>query len=296
MRNKKDFLDFSKIYSVSKINLFYQCPQQYFFSYLDPIYSKLKSKLKREPENIFAFQTLGKAAHNAITLFYYLKPEKRNKENLKELLKDTWRSEVFWQKKPPLGKWGGFKNLEEERETYKQALQLLLNFLKIAEFEPTIGYLPTKDLKNSIEDYKNLIIHLDKDCQLSGKFDLILKEAEGLQVVDFKTGKSNDVNDFQLRFYKLLAEENFKKPVIKTSFYFLRKPEIKDFEIKADKKAIKEEIKEKIKKIQDSKEFKPRPSKLCQFCLFRSLCPLKAKVAKIVKKTDEEEIPEDLPF
>lgn len=296
MRRKKDFLDFSKIYSVSKLNLFYQCPQQYWFSYLDPIYSKLKSKLKREPENIFTFQTLGKAVHNAITLFYYLEPQERTQENLKKLLQETWRSEVFWRKKPPLGKWGGFKNLEEEREIYKQALQLLLNFLKIAEFEPTIGYLPTKDLKNSIDDYKNLIIPLDKDYQLSGKFDLILEEKSGLHVVDFKTGKSKDVDDFQLRFYKLLAEENFKKPVIKTSFYFLRKPEIKDFEIKVDKKAIKEEIKEKIKKIQGSKEFKPRPSKLCQFCLFRSLCPLKAKVAKKVKKADEEEIPEDLPF
>lgn len=296
MVSKKDFLDFSKIYSVSKIGLFSQCPQQYWFSYLDPIYSKLKSKLKREPENIFTFQTLGKAVHNAITLFYYLKPEKRNKENLKELLKDTWRSEVFWQKKPPLGKWGGFKSLEEERESYKQALQLLLNFLKIAELEPTIGYLPTKDLKNSIEDYKNLVISLDKNYQLSGKFDLILEDKNGLHVIDFKTSKSNDANKFQLRFYKLLAQENFGRPVIKTSFYFLRKPEVKDFEIKTDKKAIKEEIKEKIKEIQDSKEFKPRPSKLCQFCLFRNLCPLKKEVTKIVKKTDEEEIPEDLPF
>lgn len=296
MPTKKDFLDFSKIYSVSKIKLFYQCPQQYWFSYLDPIYSKLKSKLKREPENIFTFQTLGKAVHDAITLFYYLAPGERTKENLKKLLQETWRSEVFWQKKPPLGKWGGFKSLEEERESYKQALELLLKFFKIAELEPNIRYLPTKDLKNSIEDYKNLVIFLDKDYQLSGKFDLILEDKNGLHVIDFKTGKSNDVDKFQLRFYKLLAQENFGRPVIKTSFYFLRKPEVKDFEIKTDKKAIKEEIKEKIREIQDPKEFKPRPSKLCQFCLFRNLCPLKKEVTKIVKKADEEEVPEDLPF
>lgn len=293
---KEDFLDFSKIFSVSKINLFRECPQQYYFFYLDPVYSKLKNKLKREPENIFSFQTLGKAVHDAITLFYHLEPEKRTGESLKRLLPQTWRSEAFWQKKPPLGKWGGFKALEEERETYKEALELLLNFFQIAEPEPQISYLPTQDLKNSIEDYKNLVINLNEDYQLSGKLDLILGKEGGLHIIDFKTGKREEVDDFQLRFYKLLVEENFEKPVVKTSFYFLRKPTVKDFKIETDKKVIREEIKEKIDKIQNCQEFQPRPSKLCQFCLFRNLCPLKKEVAKIVKEPDEEEIPEDLPF
>lgn len=293
---KKDFLDFSKIFSVSKINLFSECPQQYYFSYLDPVYRKLKGKLKREPENIFSFQTLGKAVHDSITLFYHLEPKERTKENLKKLLPETWRSEVFWRKKAPLGKWGGFKTIEAERETYREALELLLNFFQIAESAPPISYLPTKDLRNSIEDYKNLIVPLDEDWQLSGKFDLILEEADGLHIIDFKTGKSRDTNDFQLRFYKILAEENFKKPVVKTSFYFLRKPEIKDFKIEVDKKAIQEEIREKIDQIKSCEEFQPRPSKLCQFCLFRSLCPLKKEIAKVMPEDDQEDIPEDLPF
>lgn len=293
---KKDFLDFSKIYSVSKIGLFTQCPQQYYFSYVDPVYVKLKSKLKREPENIFPFNTLGRAVHDAITLFYHQEPEKKTKASLKEILKETWRSEAFWRKKPPLGKWGGFKTLEEEREIYAQALQLLFNFLKIADFESDIGYLPTKDLKNSIEDYKNLIIPLTEDYDLSGKFDLILKKNKGLQVIDFKTGKSNDVDSFQLEFYKVLAEENFKKPVVKTSFYFLRKPEIRDFTIETDTNKIKNEIEEKISKINKCQEFKPRPSKLCQFCLFRELCPLKKEVVNTIGEFQSEVIPEDLPF
>lgn len=293
---KTDFLDFSKIFSVSKINLFYQCPKQYEFSYLDPIVSKLKNKLKKEPENIFKFQTLGKAVHDTITLFYHQTLEKRTKDNLKKLLQEAWRSEVFWQKKPPLGKWGGFASLEEERETYKEALKMLFNFLKIAEIDPLIYFLPTEDLNRSIEDYKQLITPLDKNFSLSGKFDLVLQEKDGLHIVDFKTGKGETVDTFQLRFYKFLAEEKFGKPVIKTSFYFLRTPSIKDFKTGVEKAIIKEEIKEKIAKIHKCQKFSARASQLCNFCLFKDLCPLKKDVKSFVKKTSKEEIPEDLPF
>jgi PD-(D/E)XK nuclease superfamily len=117
----KDNIDYSKVYSPSRLKMFEQCPKQYYFTYLDPIYSKLKNKLKTIPENIWKFQTVGKAVHNAITLFYYLPLDERICDNLLRQLKTTWESEVMRNKKPPLGKWGGFKTVEEERESYKEA-------------------------------------------------------------------------------------------------------------------------------------------------------------------------------
>lgn len=240
----------------------------------------MKNKLKRLPENIWPFHTLGKAVHNAITLFYHLPADQRTENQLKEFLKQTWRSEVMPNKKPPLDRWGGFESLEKEREIYSEALMTLKNFLQTAEKEPEIEYLPTKNLQRSIEDYHNLIVPLSDKFDISGKFDLVLKNKSSyLHVVDFKTGKREKDDHFQLKFYKVLAEENFQKPVKKATFYFLRSGNKKKFDLKKEEtERIKKEILEKIENIKTTKNFKPRPSKLCKFCLFKTFCPQKTKV------------------
>jgi len=194
-------IDYSKIYSPSKLNLFIQCPQHYFFNYLDPVKMKMKTKLKQMPENIYPFHTLGKAIHNAITLYYYLSLSQRTKENLMKKLEEAWISEARWNKKPPLLQWGGFESVEE-----------------MAEENPAIHYLPTEDFRRSIKDYQDLIVSLNDDYDISGKFDLITQDNDGLHIIDFKTAKKEKTDPFQLDFYQLLAELNFNKPVERASF------------------------------------------------------------------------------
>lgn len=291
-------VDYSKIYSLSKLGMFAQCPKSYHFYYLDPVYSQTKNELKRLPHNIWSFHTLGKAVHNAITLFYYLPPEQRTEKNLQEQLKETWVSEVQWNKKPPLGKWGGFKTVQEERDAYRQSILMLKNFLKIAEIEPKFEYLPTKNFKRSIVDYTNLITPLNENLDISGKFDLITQEGGGfLHIVDFKTSKKEKEDHFQLRFYKLLAEENFKKPVKKASFYFLKSGKKREFDLEKERKEdIKKEILAKINQIQKTENFQTKQSKLCQFCLFKTFCSEKEKVEEAIKGVKEEDYSDDLPF
>lgn len=290
-------IDYSKIYSVSKLGAFEKCPKSYYFVYLDPIYSKMKNDLKKLPQNIFSFQTLGKAVHNAITLFYHAPVEQRIYEQLKEFLKQTWQSEVKWNKKPPLGEWGGFKSVNEEREVYTQALLMLANFFQMAEIEPEFEYLPSQNWQRSIEDFQNLITPLSAEFDISGKFDLVIKDNNSLKIVDFKTGKEENGDQFQLRFYKVLAEANFKKPVKKASFYFLKTGSQEEFDLeKQETERIKEEILEKINQIKTCQNFESRPSKLCQFCLFKSFCPEKEKVKEIIGDIKEEEYSEELPF
>lgn len=294
---EKTKIDYSKIYSPSKLDMFSKCPKSYHFYYLDPILSKTKNDLKKQPPNIWSFHTLGKAIHNAITLFYYLPPELRTKDQLKENLKLTWKSEVLWNKKMPLGEWGGFKTIEEERENYSQALQMLENFFQLADTEPEIGYLPVKDFTRSIDDYHNLITPISELFDISGKFDLIIKDNEGfLHIIDFKTGKKEEDNNFQLRFYKLLAESKFKKKIAKASFYFLKTGNTKRFDLEEGVEGIKDEILGKINQIGATKNFEARPSKLCKFCLFKTFCPEKDKVREIIQEAKEEEYSDDLPF
>lgn len=290
-------INYSKIYSPSRLSMFDVCPKQYNFYYLDPIYSKMKNDLKKRPQHIWPFHTLGKAVHNAITLFYHSPSTRRTKEELKKYLKETWQSEVMANKKPPLGKWGGFKDIEEERGVYGQALLMLANFFQIVDIEPEIAYLPTGDFRRSINDYTDLIKPLSLDFDISGKFDLIVKDGDFLHVIDFKTGKAKNNDLFQLKFYKVLAEENFGKPVKRASFYFLKDGDKREFDLEnQDSEKIKEEILAKINQINKTEKFETKPGKLCQYCLFKTFCPEKGEVAQVIKEVKEEDYSDDLPF
>ena len=290
-------IDYSKIYSPSKLNMFTSCPKSYEFYYLDPIYSVMKGDLKRLPQNIYSFFTLGKAVHNALTLFFHSLPEQRTKDSLKEHLKETWRSEAMKNKNPPLGQWGGFETLEEERQSYGEALKMLDNFIEMLEEDFEIEYLPTDDFYHSIKDYQDLITPLSNDFDISGKFDLVARESDGLHIVDFKTGKREEENPFQLRFYKILAEEKFKKPVNKASFYFLKTGNKKEFDLEKEKgEEIKAEILGKIDEIAGTENFEARPSKLCKFCLYQTFCPKKGEVKKMAGEIRKEDFTDDLPF
>lgn len=259
-------IDFSKIYSFSKIKRFEKCPLDYYFYYLDP---KWKGFQKPRP-----YKTKGQAVHGAITLFYYLPQEKRTFENLKKCLSQAWFSEIDLLKEPPLGQIGGFKDLHHERLEYIQCLKILKNFLETTDLNPPIFFLPTEKIKESFDDYEELIKPLNKNFSISGKFDRIDQLEDGsLRIIDFKTGKNNE-DKFQLIFYKLLAELNFQVPVKTVSFYYLNKKQISDLDVSNIKKeGIKDQVLEKIEKIENTKEFSPQKSRLCYYCDFFEACP-----------------------
>lgn len=261
--------DFSKIYSFSKLELFSKCKQQYFFNYLDPEIAPIKKEFLKPKD----FNTKGSAVHDAITLFYYLSEKERTFDNLKKCLKESWFSEKDIYKKPPLGELGGFRNIEHERKTYKESLKLLLNFFKIKE-KPDLFFIPAKTIKDSFADYAKMIKPLSEDLFISGKFDRIDKSKNNkLRIVDFKTGKNGN-NFFQLEFYKLLAELNFDKKVEQVSFYSLFPGRVKNFDVSKVKiKDIKKKILEKVNKIRKTKKFPPNPSRLCNYCDFKEICP-----------------------
>ena len=292
-------INFSKIYSPHKLEVFDRCPKNYHFNYLDPTYRRMKSELGRKPENIWHFQTLGKAVHNAITLFYHLPPEERTESKLLEKLKEAWFSEARWDKKPPLGKWGGFKDIESERAAYRKGIQMLKNFFSIADVNPRIKVLPTNNLRKSIDDYISLITPITEEVDISGKFDLITEfDDKSLHVIDYKTGKRNGFNPFQLRFYKTLAELRFGSPVRKISLYFLENAEVRDLDLREEStEEIKKEILEKVGAIKSTAQFESKPSKLCKYCLFKTFCPAGGEVSEILKGSgDADDVPSELPF
>jgi len=272
-------IDFSKIYSYSKLNLFDKCKKQYYFHYLDPEITPIRKQFIKPRD----YKTKGQAVHGAITLFYHLPAKKRTFKNLKECLLKAWFSEIDSSKNPPLREIGGFESLKHERKVYFCSLKLLKTFFDLEEPEPPIFYLPTKEIKDSFNDYKELMKPLNNQFSISGKFDRIDKlEDNTLRIIDFKTSRENR-NRFQLLFYKLLAELNFKLPVKIVSFYNLNRGDILDFDVsKIEQDTIKNQVLEKIKDIKNSKEFKPEISWLCAHCDFLEICPAR-KMIRIKK-------------
>ena len=259
--------DFSKIFSYSKIERFKKCPYAYYLNYLDPEWKGFQ-----KPRD---YKTKGSAVHGAITLFYYLPLEERSFEAMKGCLEKAWFSDVEPQKKPPLGKKGGFGSLREERKAYLQSLKMLKNFLAIAEINPPLFYLPTKEIRYSFCDYEEMIQPLERGFFISGKFDRVDQRKDGtLRVIDFKTGKEKN-NTGQLDFYRLLAELNFKRPVSLVSYYYLQEGKVVDYPAKksASIEEIKEAILDDVRAIESTEEFEPRPSRLCRYCDFEDICP-----------------------
>ncbi len=291
-------LDYSRIFSPSKLAMYGQCPKEYEFNYVDPIQSKMKNRLKNMPENIWPFYTLGKAVHNAITMFYYLPKGERTLKKLKENLMFTWRSEVMWNKKPPLGKWGGFMTLEEEREYYRQGLSMLETFFSMAPAGSEFEFLPTQNFRRSIEDYEKLITYLTDDFDISGKFDLVTRNPDGsLNIIDFKTGKKDQPEDLQMTFYRVLAELRFKKPVKNLMLYLLRFGKIIELNNEGtSERDLKGEIIQKIVAVKSATTFSTNVSKLCKFCLFKDFCPERAKVNEMIQGVEILDYSDDLPF
>lgn len=264
-------IDFSKIYSYSKLELFNKCKQQYYFNYLDPVIAPIKKQFIRPRD----YKTKGHAVHGAITLFYYLSVKERGFNNLKKCLEMAWFSEIDLDKNPPLGQTGGFKDINHERKVYLDCLRLIRNFFNLEKQSPNLFYIPSKNIKYSFEDYEKMIKPIDSQHSISGKFDRIDKiENNGLEIVDFKTGKTRNGSD-QLEFYKLLAELNFDKKVSKVSYYYLSDKKIKSFDLsKIDNSEIKNKVLEKINIIEKTEKFSPNPSRLCSHCDFKEICPI----------------------
>ncbi|MDP2909485.1 MAG: PD-(D/E)XK nuclease family protein [bacterium] len=262
--------DLSKIYSFSKLDAFDKCKKLYFFNYLDSEISPRRKEFAKPRD----YNTRGQAVHGAITLFYYLPENKRTFEKLKNCLRRAWYSEKDLRKDPPLGILGGFKDIYHERMVYKESLEILRRFYNL-EKDPDLFYVPTKKLKESFADYEKMVQPISKKYFISGKFDRIDKmKDEKLRVVDFKTGKSSS-NFFQLEFYKYLAEANFENKVGEVSFYYLSKKKIiKNYDAgKIRNRDIKEKIIGKIKAINETKDFAPRPKKyVCSYCDFSEIC------------------------
>ena len=147
----------------------------------------------------------------------------------------------------------------------------------------------TNIVKKYIEDEKDNFKYIKKveaseyrveeNYILYGQIDLILEDENEIKIIDFKTGKYNEIEFSsnyrqQLSLYKLLLQKKYDKD-IKTYLYYLEEDEPKK-EIFIDEKDLEEDLENIEKTSQDilNKKFEKIPynQNICGLCEFKNYC------------------------
>lgn len=249
-----------------------QCPRRYYFEYLDEAIAPIKKDIKKPRPEL----EIGNAVHVALCNYYKVPQVERNFQSLKQELTKVW--------KPTRGALWGFASLDEERGWFLDALKMLKTFYDYQFDDEHLFYVPDP---YSREEF--IRIPLSDSLSLTGKVDRIDEEDDGLHIVDYKTGKKQDDDDFQVMIYVLLAKEKFGRPIKKASYFYLRTGHWKTFTPgDGDEKITIEKVKRLVSAIQNDTVYEAVPSKLCGWCDFLEYCPKKKEALEVINGTKKD--------
>jgi len=241
--------------SYSQIDTFNTCPLQYKYRYI-----------LRIPTPPSAALSFGDTIHQTMRDFYQraIAGQNPTKEDLLKILEENW-SQL------------GYPSKAHEEKYKKEGVKILSGFFDKA-YDP-------KNLPLTLEQV--FAVKVNPNFKVGGKIDRIDKAGLGIEIIDYKTGKSvtqKDLDkDLQLTVYAMAAVngtltymgllEKIPKPEeVKVSFYFFDTQEkISTFRKKEDFEVVKQELLKKAEEISKS-SFSPTPGKHCDFCEFRLLC------------------------
>ncbi|MBL7159909.1 ATP-dependent helicase, partial [Candidatus Microgenomates bacterium] len=233
--------------SFSQINTFNTCPLQYRYRYIQKI-----------PVAPSAAQSFGISIHKTLNDFYQKvkKSEKPEEKELIEILKNNWL---------PLG----YASKAHEQKIKIEAERMLKSFY---------SQINWKIIPKSLEQL--FAIRISSRLKIGGRIDRVDEKDGGLEIIDYKTGKvmkQKDVDQsLQMTVYALAAADKGiygKDPKdIVLTFHFLDTGEkISTKRTKDQLDQAKKELIEKAKEIASSK-FKPKSSRLCNFCDYKLIC------------------------
>ena len=262
-------------YSHSRISTFENCPYQYKLKYID----KIKVDV---PTTIESF--MGDLVHQTLEKLY--KDKKFMKDNSKEELlkfyKDLWEKEYsddILIAKADQGltaenyKKMGLKFIEDYYDKYKPFDQL------------TILGLETQD-RMTLPDGNQWHVRIDK---------LACDDKENYYVCDYKTNaRMKDQEeadaDRQLALYSIWVKDKFKDAKsVKLIWHMLAfNKEAVSERTDEQLEKLQQDVCNKIKEIESATEFPRNQTGLCNYCVYKEMCPSFKHELELEEKSAEE--------
>lgn len=218
--------------SHSSMGDFLKCPRAYYLRnvYKDP-------KTGRKINIVNPALSLGQAVHTTLESLKNIPAEERMKQDLLADFEEAWLQVS--------GRKGGFKNSDEETEIKKRGLEMIERVIK------NPGPIANKTVKIKSRHNNmppNFYLSKDENIILCGLVDWLeyIEEDDSISILDFKTGKHDEVEDsLQLPIYLLLLNALQKRKISGASYWYLDKD---DKPIKMKLPNI-DEAKEKVLKV-----------------------------------------------
>jgi putative RecB family exonuclease len=208
----------------------------------------------------------GTVIHTVLEDLFELPAQERDLKRATELLPSRWQSQI--EARPAIA-----ELVLDQSAWFKRAEELLGNYFSLESpttFEPTYREL-------------HLEMNLSEKLYLHGYVDRLDVAPTGeVRIVDYKTGKSpkpgwEEKALFQLRVYALLYWKNHGViPKLLQLIYLGDTRLVKSTPTEADlvkTERILFDIAEDILRAIERNEFRPRPTKLCDWCFFKTICP-----------------------
>ena len=244
--------------SPSKLSAFKDCPLAFRFSAIDRI-----------PEAPAPHMVKGTLVHGALERLFWDHPRgQRTPDAARAALEAAWEA---LQEEPDLA---DLELTEAERDLFVADAAALVD-----------GYFRLED--PDAVDAVGVELTLEADVaglRLRGIIDRLDVTAEGeLEVVDYKTGRVPSINQEQQRlggvqFYALLCEQVLGRRPSRVRLMYLREPLV--IEAEPSDQAVRgtrqrtAAVWTAIERACEREDFRPRPSALCNWCSFKSLCPI----------------------
>lgn len=233
--------------SYSQIDIFNTCPLQYRYRYI-----------QRIPVPPSAALSFGDSVHKALRDFGQTvkRGEKPTEKDLFDFLDQRWSSQ-------------GYVGKAHEQRMKKEGRRMLKDFY--SKFDG-------KKIPLTVE--QPFVIKLTPALKVGGKIDQVNKAPEGLEIIDYKTGRVLDQKDvdksLQMTVYALAAIDKgiyaVKPEKVTLTFYFLDTGEKKSTKRTREQlEKAKEELIKKADSIKKS-DFSPKPGPWCDFCEYRLIC------------------------
>lgn len=262
-------------FSHTKIGSFETCPLQYKYAYID----RIKVEVEDTVETF-----LGSRVHEALEKLYRDKKFERLM-SLEELLayynklwKEEWKDSVVIVKK------------EYTQENYRKIGERCLSdyYKRHKPFDRgrIIG-LETTDLMPLDEEGKYKF-HI--------RIDRLMDMGNGVyEVHDYKTGsslpKQEELDqDRQLAVYSLWVRQQFKdfKKVRLVWNYVAFDKEMDSHRTEEQLETLRKETLAKIKEIESAEEFPADVSRLCDWCLYKGICPMWKHEGQLEERPENE--------